>query len=206
VGKCLGDEPDDTPDADASFRCAVRSARPADTTPPMQLEAMTDAEVRAAYNEVAANTFVGLEWYPEELRQRRLDRHTRKLEILTWVLAVLTFANVVGSHLHRLGSLCGLAWLRVRWYGRARGTTRSSSEATRRSGVSVTEPARCGRARADYGERLRRPTKLAGGPSGVSFVLCVAVRSPSWWGRCSQRSPPAVVAARRTPYNRRKPA
>jgi hypothetical protein len=37
-----------------------------------QLEAMTDAELRVEYNSIAAHTFVGLEWYREELRQRRL--------------------------------------------------------------------------------------------------------------------------------------
>jgi hypothetical protein len=59
-----------------------------------QLEAMSDAEIRAAYNEQAANAVVGLEWYREELRRRALERQTASLVKLTWVLAALTAANV----------------------------------------------------------------------------------------------------------------
>ena len=60
-----------------------------------QLEGMSDEEVRAAYNEIASHTTVGLEWYREELHRRALDRQTRLLVILTVAIAVLTAANVV---------------------------------------------------------------------------------------------------------------
>ena len=60
-----------------------------------QLEAMSDAEVRAEYNSIAANTAVGLAWYADELRRRATNRQTRALVTLTWVLAALTFVNVV---------------------------------------------------------------------------------------------------------------
>jgi hypothetical protein len=60
-----------------------------------ELEAMSNAEIRALYNEEATHTVVGLEWYREELRRRALERQTAKLVTLTWVLAALTAVNVV---------------------------------------------------------------------------------------------------------------
>jgi hypothetical protein len=60
-----------------------------------QLEKMSDEEVRAAYNEVSVNTFVGLEWYREELHWRSTDRRNRNIERLTFWIAVLTLANLV---------------------------------------------------------------------------------------------------------------
>jgi hypothetical protein len=41
-----------------------------------ELEAMTDEELRATYNEIALNTAVGLEWYRGELQRRSVDRQT----------------------------------------------------------------------------------------------------------------------------------
>ena len=60
-----------------------------------QLEAMTDAELRAKYNSLAVNASEGVEWYREELRRRALDRQTGTLVKLTWALAGLTAVNVV---------------------------------------------------------------------------------------------------------------
>lgn len=60
-----------------------------------QLEAMTDAEVRARYNQLAEHAHEGLEWYREELRQRAVNRQTRALVLLTRWIAVLTAVNVV---------------------------------------------------------------------------------------------------------------
>lgn len=60
-----------------------------------ELQAMTDAELKAQYNEIATNTSVGLEWYREELRSRHLDRSERTLRRLTWFTALLAVANVV---------------------------------------------------------------------------------------------------------------
>ena len=48
-----------------------------------ELAAMTDAELRGHYNEIAKHTGVGLEWYREELRSRHLDRSERILRRLT---------------------------------------------------------------------------------------------------------------------------
>jgi hypothetical protein len=42
-----------------------------------QLEAMSDAELRAAYNDVAQNTVTGLEWYREEMRRRAAERQAQ---------------------------------------------------------------------------------------------------------------------------------
>jgi hypothetical protein len=60
-----------------------------------QLEAMSDAEVKARYNELSTNASEGLEWYREELHWRTLRRHTEALGRLTWVIVALTAANVV---------------------------------------------------------------------------------------------------------------
>lgn len=59
------------------------------------LEAMTDEELRATYNEVAATTQIGLDWFRGELQRRSVDRQTRSLVRLTWAIALLTLANVV---------------------------------------------------------------------------------------------------------------
>jgi hypothetical protein len=60
-----------------------------------QLEAMSDAEVRAVYNERAATVSEGLEWYREELRRREAKRQAETLERLTKVIVVLTALNAV---------------------------------------------------------------------------------------------------------------
>ncbi len=44
-----------------------------------ELEAMSDEEIRARYDNFAANVSEGLEWYREELRRRTLERQTRTL-------------------------------------------------------------------------------------------------------------------------------
>jgi hypothetical protein len=60
-----------------------------------QLEAMTDADLRATYNDVARNTSVGLEWYREELRRREAKSQAARLTHLTWIIAVLTLVNAI---------------------------------------------------------------------------------------------------------------
>ena len=47
-----------------------------------QIEAMSDAEVRAAYN-AEARAVVGLEWWREEIHWRATDRRNRNIERLT---------------------------------------------------------------------------------------------------------------------------
>ena len=60
-----------------------------------RLEAMSDSELRATYNEVAENTSVGLEWYREELRRREAKRQADRLTLLTWIIAGLTLVNAI---------------------------------------------------------------------------------------------------------------
>jgi hypothetical protein len=60
-----------------------------------QLESMSDDELRAAYNDVARNTVIGLEWYREEMRRRGTERQTRALIRLTWAIVVFTVILVV---------------------------------------------------------------------------------------------------------------
>jgi hypothetical protein len=60
-----------------------------------QLEAMSDDEIKALYNDVAQHTVVGLSWYGEELHRRAAARETLALLRLTWILASLTLVNVV---------------------------------------------------------------------------------------------------------------
>jgi hypothetical protein len=48
-----------------------------------QLEATSDAEVRAEYNSIAANTAVGLPWYADELQRRATNRQTQALVSVT---------------------------------------------------------------------------------------------------------------------------
>jgi hypothetical protein len=56
-----------------------------------QLEAMSDEEVRAAYNENTLNTVVGLEWFREELHWRATDRRNRNIERLTFASRAARF-------------------------------------------------------------------------------------------------------------------
>ena len=60
-----------------------------------KLEAMSDEELRAAYNQVAEHTIIGLEWYREEMRRRIAERQTRALIRLTWAIAAFTVVLVV---------------------------------------------------------------------------------------------------------------
>ena len=60
-----------------------------------QLEQMSDAEVRARYNEKAETVGEGLEWYREELRRREANRQAQTLERLTWAITGLTALNAV---------------------------------------------------------------------------------------------------------------
>jgi hypothetical protein len=59
-----------------------------------QLEAMSDEEVRAVYNETSVNTVVGLEWFREELHWRATDRRNRNIERMTFAILALTLANL----------------------------------------------------------------------------------------------------------------
>jgi hypothetical protein len=60
-----------------------------------QLEAMSDAEVRAQYNEAAKNTGLGLQWW-HELMRRAVNRQTDTLIRLTWVIAFFGVVSTVG--------------------------------------------------------------------------------------------------------------
>lgn len=67
-----------------------------------QLERMSDAEVRALYNERAKNVSEGLERYREELRRREAKRQANTLRNLTWLIAGLTALNAVVRRLDDL--------------------------------------------------------------------------------------------------------
>jgi hypothetical protein len=60
-----------------------------------EIESMSDAEVRAAYNAATAHVEVGLEWWREEIHWRATDRRNRNVERMTLWIAILTLANLV---------------------------------------------------------------------------------------------------------------
>jgi hypothetical protein len=60
-----------------------------------ELEKMSDEELRRKHDEIAAHTQVGLAWYRDEIARRQLAGLTKTLVRLTWVITVLTTANVV---------------------------------------------------------------------------------------------------------------
>ena len=54
------------------------------------LEALTDDEIRTAYDEATPNTMIGLEWYREELSRRRYERDAAAMHRLTQLTVRLT--------------------------------------------------------------------------------------------------------------------
>lgn len=62
-----------------------------------KLRSMTDDEVIAAYDSAATNTVVGTGYFLEEMARRRSDRQATTMLRLTWVIVVLTLANVVAT-------------------------------------------------------------------------------------------------------------
>jgi hypothetical protein len=80
---------------DERARSGQKRAKSGEMAPTIeQLEGMTDAEVRAAYNRHAVNVSEGLEWHREELRRRATERQTRALIRLTWAIALFTIVLV----------------------------------------------------------------------------------------------------------------
>lgn len=58
-----------------------------------ELDAMSESDLIARYDEAAATTMVGTGFYGEELHRRELKRQTRQLILLTWVIAALTVVS-----------------------------------------------------------------------------------------------------------------
>ena len=60
-----------------------------------EFKSLSDEELIRIYDETAANTSVGLEWFRWELEHRQMRRQTSTMIRLTWLIAVMTAANVV---------------------------------------------------------------------------------------------------------------
>ena len=56
---------------------------------------MTDAEVMARYDQEAESAVAGTAYYLEEMVRRRVDRQTRTIARLTWVVTVATLVMLV---------------------------------------------------------------------------------------------------------------
>jgi curved DNA-binding protein CbpA len=59
-----------------------------------ELEALSDEELRRAYDEAAGNTAIGLDWYREELSRRRYERDAEAMRRLTERTVALTERTV----------------------------------------------------------------------------------------------------------------
>ena len=60
-----------------------------------ELSAMSDAELVRRHDEIAQTTQVGLAWYLDGSARRPMQRQTDTLVRLTWLIALMTLANVV---------------------------------------------------------------------------------------------------------------
>ncbi len=58
---------------------------------------MTREEVVAAYDKMAANTQIGLNYYTDELRRRDFEHHNRVITKLTWAMAAMTAAVLIAT-------------------------------------------------------------------------------------------------------------
>jgi hypothetical protein len=62
-----------------------------------QLRDMSDEEVFAAYDKQAAMVPEGLAFWQREIERREAEHHSWQLNIMTWVLVLLTVAVAVGT-------------------------------------------------------------------------------------------------------------
>jgi len=62
-----------------------------------QLRALSDEDVFAAFDKEAATASAGLSFWQREIERREAERHSRQLNIMTWVLLLLTAVVVVGT-------------------------------------------------------------------------------------------------------------
>jgi hypothetical protein len=58
------------------------------------LQSLTDEELVAQHDQLAASTSVGISYYLAEIERRRSDRQQQQMLRLTWVVTVLTVVNV----------------------------------------------------------------------------------------------------------------
>jgi hypothetical protein len=59
------------------------------------LQSLSDDELVEQYDKLAGSTQVGINYYLAELERRRVDRQSRQMLRLTWVVTGLTVVNVV---------------------------------------------------------------------------------------------------------------
>lgn len=60
-----------------------------------ELRSQSDDELVEQHDRLAEGTSVGIGYYLTELERRRLDRQSRQMLRLTWIIAGLTVINVV---------------------------------------------------------------------------------------------------------------
>lgn len=60
-----------------------------------ELQLLSDAELIAQHDTLSQGSNVGIRYYLDELARRRVDRQSRLMLRLTWLIAALTVVNVI---------------------------------------------------------------------------------------------------------------